>query len=998
MKLSPQRRMPLRAGLLVAAAAFAIPATGQQTTIEEIVVVGSRIQKPDFAFSNPVQSVDADIIRFSGTTNLGSFLKEYPALVGSTGPNDAAGANSFIGGTGLTLLNLRNLGEERTLVLVDGRRHVAGLPGTAAVDIDTLPIELIERVEILTGGASAVYGADGVSGVVNFVMKRDFEGFNVRARTGQSRDNDAETYLVSATAGTSLLDGRGHGALALEWSREERLRANDRDFAGGGQRFSFVTNPFEETPNRIPLQDIRFVDSSPAGAVYLNYFFYDPEDDDFFFAPFEQFNGTDTPWDSGTIPFIEPFYMQGGDGSRVDQFIGDLLPKKERMTLNGFFDFELSAQANLFAELKYSRNDSFSRSQPTFDFFLLLEPDYAYYPPNISAALDEALEAGESFGALVSRDHFDLGVRGEDIKRETWRGVLGVEGQMSDHLRYEASYVYGETEVQNRVLNNRLNDRFAAALDAVVDPGTGNVVCRSNLDPDAEPGNLSWNGWDQDYEPLPGTWAGSFTPGAGSGCQPLNIMGLGVASRQAIDWLMATSRSTATIKQHVGQMFISGDTTPWFSLPAGAVGFAAGAEWRKEESASKPAAEDRAGLTFGNIIEPVRGDFDVTEAFVEIDVPLLAGIRGIESLNFDAAGRVSDYSTIGSASTWKLGLVWQPVQDIVFRGTLAEATRAPNIGELFDPGGQTFRFISDPCSQNQLANGTEFRVGNCNQLLSALGVDPATFVDPNSASIPGTLLGNPDLNEEVVDTRTIGVILSPRFVPNLTISVDWYDIKLKDAINTALPQTAADLCVDLPTLENDFCGLFVRQSGTGGIVDFVQQPLNVAQFATEGIDFTVQYLLDPTEFGLQRNIGTFNLRLIGNHLRKLEFVNLPGSDPDSDKGERNAPEWQYKMDLTWEYGQYLVNWGFSYFDETQRYTRQTRQSNPDIAERRYWNYKERKVHDLHFAYEHRPGTRLYAGVNNVTDEQPDIGQTFYPVSAIGRFFYFGIDLDLDWQR
>jgi iron complex outermembrane recepter protein len=451
----------------------ASPGYAQTGPIEEIVVVGSRIEKPDFAFSNPVQSIGADTISYSGTTNLGNFLKEFPALTGSLDANDAAGSNAFIGGTGLTLLNLRNLGTDRTLVLVNGRRHVAALPGSASVDIDTMPIELVERVEILTGGASAVYGADGVSGVVNFVMKDDFEGVTMNARTGQSSESDAQTYLVSGTAGKSLFDGRGHGALAVEWSREERLRANDRDFAGGGERYSFMNNPFADTPERVPLRDIRFFDSSPAGAVGLNYYFYDEEFDDYYFAPSVQFNGTDTPWDSGTIPFIDPYYQQGGDGSRTDQFIGDLLPEKERVTVNGFFDYEINARMNFFSELKYSRNDSFSRAQPSFDFYLLLEPDYAFYPPNIAAALDDAINAGESFGALVSRDHFDLGVRAEDIERETWRGVFGVEGDLTDNLSYEVSYVYGETDVTNVARNNRLNDRFAAALDAVIDPGTG---------------------------------------------------------------------------------------------------------------------------------------------------------------------------------------------------------------------------------------------------------------------------------------------------------------------------------------------------------------------------------------------------------------------------------------------------------------------------------------------------------------------------------------------
>jgi iron complex outermembrane recepter protein len=458
---------------------------------------------------------------------------------------------------------------------------------------------------------------------------------------------------------------------------------------------------------------------------------------------------------------------------------------------------------------------------------------------------------------------------------------------------------------------------------------------------------------------------------------------------------MASTTADSSIEQEVAQAYLSGDTEAWFSLPAGPIGFATGVEYREERSTSKPAWQDRAGLTFGNKLEPVRGDYDVKELFAEVNVPLLNDLPGVQELNFDAAARLSDYSTIGNADTWKLGLVWQPIEDIILRGTLAEATRSPNIGELFDPGGQTFQLITDPCDVNQLANGTEFRADNCAQALNALGVDPATYTDPNSSSVAGILSGNPNLTEEVAETRTIGVILNPRFAPNLTISVDWYKIDLEDAINTASPEEAAQTCVDLPTLENDFCNLVTREDGTGALIDFIQQPQNVAEFITEGYDFTIDYAVDPMEWGLQRNIGLFNLRVVGNYLTDLEFVNLPGADSDDDLGEEDAPEWQFRLDLTWEYSQFLVNYSLSWFDETLRYSNQVREVNRDIVEARFWKYDERRVHDIHVAYEHREGLQLYAGVNNLTDQQPDIGRVFYPVSAVGRFFYFGIGMDLE---
>ena len=968
----------------------------EQPTLEEVVVVGSRIVKPDFRYSNPVLSVSAEDLEVRGTNNLVGYLKTVPALTASFDSNASVNPNSsFIGSTGGGFLDLRNLGIDRTLVLVDGRRHVAGLPGSAAVDVNTIPIGLVERVEVMTGGASAVYGADGVTGVVNFVMKDHYEGINLRAQGGISDEDDNESGLFSLIAGKNFDKGRGNITFAAEYNKENRLKGTDRDFAAGGDRSVFVTNPFEEVPNEIPLKDIRFFDSSLPGA-------FDTDADFGAFTGTPDFDGTDQPWDAGDIPFIDPFLQQGGDGTPLDSYVGDLLPEEERVTLNLMADYKLSDAVNLFTELKYSNTQSFARNQPSFDFFLALQDDYPYLSPNIRSALEQAQADGtydpfgeaDFFGVtgpLVSRDHVDLGLRDEDIERETVRTVFGINGDFADGFTYEVSYVYGETEVTNEAGNNRFNDRFAAALDAVIDPATGEPTCRSNLDPDALPVNLDWMGWLFDYEPRPGTWAASFTPGPGSGCVPLNIVGDGSPSQEAQRWIMQTTESESEITQHVVQGFVTGSSERWFSLPAGPVYFVAGAEYREEESESTPAAEDRAGYTFGNVIEPVEGDFDVTEVFVEVDVPLLSGQPWADVLSVDAAVRYSDYSTIGSATTWKVGGVWQPVEDIRFRGTVAEATRAPNIAELFDPGGQTFQFITDPCDINEVNNGSDSRQANCNALLTSLGVDPDTYTDPNSSSIAGTVSGNENLDEEEVDTWTVGIILEPRFIPNLKLSIDYYDIELKDAINTATPQEGADLCVDLPTLDNDYCDSTTREPGFGGIVDFVQAPFNVASLETEGYDFTVEYFVDPGEWGATGDWGVFNFRIVGNKLEELEFVNLPGAAPDDDLGEPDAPEWQLNFDLTWQRGPLLVNYRFEYFDETKRYTAEERQANPDIAARRYWDYDEMTVHNIFGAWDFNDRYRLSGGINNFTDEEPDIGETFYPVSAVGIYYFLALE-------
>ena len=290
-----------------------------------------------------------------------------------------------------------------------------------------------------------------------------------------------------------------------------------------------------------------------------------------------------------------------------------------------------------------------------------------------------------------------------------------------------------------------------------------------------------------------------------------------------------------------------------------------------------------------------------------MNIPLLADQPFADKLSIDGAVRYSDYSTTGSATTWKAGLTWAPVYDLRLSGTIAEATRAPNIGELFDPGGQTFQFIDDPCDIRNLNQGTEFRAANCAALLTSLGVDPATYVDPNSASIPGSLVGNPDLAEEVAESLRSASSTVRAGRSGLRFKIDYYDIELTDAINTASPavrpRTSAWTC-RRSTTSSAACRPASR--GVGGVIDFVQRPLNVAKFTTEGYDFEVGYQLDSSALAGGRDYGMFTFRLLGNKLEDLTFINLPGAQPDEDLGqgpideENEAPEWQAIFDVGWE--------------------------------------------------------------------------------------------------
>ncbi|MEG3086676.1 TonB-dependent receptor plug domain-containing protein [Sphingomonas sp. PB4P5] len=943
----------------------------------EIVVTGSRIRRPDFDTPSPVVSLSAATIQQSGTTNLTDFLTGFPALQGSSTSADNSGSGAGIGYTGLNLLNLRNLGTERTLVLVDGRRHVASVPGSQSVDINTIPVDLIDRVDVLTGGASAVYGADAVTGVVNFVLKQNFEGVSARAQAGVSEYGDAGKRLISVTAGKNFAGGRGNIAVAYEYASESRLESRDRSRLTGANLTGFYRNPADPEfqpgytggasngiPDRVPASDLRYNDTARQGGI----------DVDFDGAPdyFVNATGQLVPFDMGTV--LQPGFSSGGSGTRIADYQNDLLPELNRHVVNAVGHFEVSPALTIFAEGKYANSKSYSLGQPSFDYYLLVNDDNPYLPASLVG----------NGGVLVTRDNFDIGQRGERIERETFRSVVGARGAISDHANYELSYVFGQTNITNNYINDVYDDRFLAAIDAVRDPATGQVTCRINLGPTAV--------IDQPYTDRYTGAPATFRPGE---CVPFNLFGDNVSSQASFDFLRANTTDRSRLRQHVVSGSLTGDFGQFFRLPGGPVGFAIGAEYRKEESRFTPDPIAAQGLTFTNALGSDEGSFDVKEVFGELNLPLLRDQPFAHRLEFGAAARLSDYSTVGRTTTWKVDGTWAPVRDIAFNGTYSKAVRAPNIGELFGALSQTFEFITDPCDRAEIQNGTQYRAANCQALLGGLGVtDPAAYVDARTSNIPGFSGGNRNLSEEEATTWTAGAVFQPSFLSGFTLRADWYDIKLKNAINTVTPEQVAQLCVDQPTLQNQFCGLITRTAtetntaDIGNITSFTVVPQNVASFATSGLDVNLSYRLDAG------SAGRFSLRVIGNYLNKLEFFGTPGADVTNSRGETFAPKYTVNTDLTWQLGKFTLNYGLSWFDKTLRYSNQTMAGNPDIVAPEYVYLKELWQHDIYASVDVSDRFQFFGGVNNVFGQKPEIGTDTYPVSSIGRYMFAGARVKL----
>ncbi len=970
---------------------------------EDIIVTGSRIARPEIEFSNPVTSVSSLEIQRSGKTDVTSLLIDSPALVGSLTNGANAGSNSQnyggssnAGNVGTTVLNLRNLGSQRTLVLVDGRRHVNAYSGENSVDINTIPVDLIEGVDILTGGVSAIYGADGVSGVVNFRLKRNFEGLIARGQIGISGRGDGGNQFGSVVVGHNFSEGRGNITAAYEFNRSDRVNQKARDYLGDPaanlQLLRNVDNPKNDLKlpyNRL-YSNVSWSDSSPKGAVDIGVFNPDSGMTEFQFTP--NFDGDGKPYDRGIqIPGSGGRAYNSTSNTPTAGYFGDIEPQLERQNVNLLGSYEFSPALKFFAEGKYVHINAFTQVQPSFDFFTFLTPDNYY--------LKQRFGSAAPIGALVSRDNFDLGINAQTATRETYRGVIGFngtlsEGERSGNLRYEISYVYGRSQSVVTSSNTRVTDRYYAALDAVTDPATGKVTCRINLpgesviDANNYAGILTITGAPVSGAPL------SFKPGQ---CSPINILGYGNSTKAGHDFAFVDDTTRAYSEQNVVSGSLSGDLGFLFRLPGGPVRFAVGGEYRKEKTASTPSAFAQGGFfDGGNQTLPSGGQFDVKEAYGEINVPLLSHVRFAEDLSFGGAVRVSNYSTIGTTTTWKVDGAYSPIRDITFRATLSRAVRAPNITELFSPAQGVQTFLTDPCDPTNLGEGTQYRAANCTATLKALGLTPAQIAafspstDPKqSTSQPGLSGGNPKLQAETAKTWTAGIVLRPTFLPGFSFTADWYNIKLTNAINTPDVNEVFKLCVDQPTLANVFCNGFTRSTTTGFINSYKTQTLNVAAFTTSGLEISTAY-----HYVLPPKFGSLDFHLSGGYLNDLTFLATVGGVPEQQRNRTYRPDYSGNLDLAWVNGPLTLSYRLAWQGKTERFTQIQQKAHPNY-DPQYVMYKERWEHDIQLSYDIEKRFTLYGGINNLADQQPDIAAGFgYPVSAIGRFFYMGAKVKL----
>ncbi len=1092
---------------LAAGPAFAqdAPDTQAADQAEEgaIVVTGSRIQRDaNEAAPSPIATISADDIRQTGVIDATDALREIPALSNSGTVADSL--QNGAGGIGQATLNLRGLGSVRTLVLVDGQRHVSGVAGSQIVDVSSIPTGLIERVEVLTGGASAVYGADAVTGVVNYVLRDDLDGFLIDANAGISGSGDGATMSFDGAYGVNFPDNRGNVTIAAGYSYVEQLLQRDRPFYANNGRFntgttypspllrfqrgditadtpnfgSFYSNangllPFGFTipqpgssdydaifgggatptaaeqalidraanaPALAYQADPRFAISSGAGLIFRRDFgFFDADinnnginDCEESFIGLTGFGGggcyVSTP-DGGVKIFEDGIIASsgnqfGGDGAPERVSGASLIPGNERIYANLLANYEVLEGVEVFVDAKYV--NSYTESQNPYNTFydsLLIFDDNPFIP---AALQDDADDAG---GLRVSRDFTDLGLARQLATRETYRIAGGLRGEFggSGEFRWQLSGTFGrfESEIENE--NTVLPDRLFAALDAVDEgeflTGTrnGNIVCRSDLDPTARhPGSQ--------FFPViePGFF--TFNPGDGQ-CAPANIFrGENSVSDAAVDFITVTTVNNAALEQFVLGASLVGDTRSFFELPGGPVGFAVGAEYREERSEFQfdpltlgIAQIDTPDINAGQFIGDVSGnqqlvfdaqtqsfntggEFDVAEVFGELNLPILSDVPFFETLEVSGAARFSEYSTVGSTFTWSVSGIWAPIEDIRFRGTYSKAVRAPNISELFDPQQGTVFRPSDPCDASQIgvldAADAALRQANCIADFQSLGASPANyqdvngnynFADPLTARFSGTTGGNPDLSEETATTYTFGAVVTPRFVPGLVISVDYYNIKIEDAIAAVSAQDIVNSCYDSSDFANSqFCDQFSRNDTPGSPTflgfDFLSQTqLNFGRIETAGIDGSIAYRFD---------LGAFDIgaRAAVNWVDYIDRFFDP-TDPTNNNpglGEEQRPEWAGVGSLSVGYGPFTLRYGLQYVDSTAFAGIEIETAAAQVGPAGFAD--EYLIHDLSLTYDASDQISVYAGVNNLTDEQPYPTNFSYPVNPYGASFFVGISV------
>ncbi len=792
-------------------------------TDERITVTGSRLRRDSFTVATPLVTMDKEAIGDTGLGEMGQILVEnMPAL--SFGTSNTT-SQSSVSNTGITTVELRDLGANRTLTLIDGRRVVSNSKSGNYVSMSTIPSGMVKSVEVITGGASATYGADAVSGVVNIITQTDKEGFDFKLRGGESVDGGAKEFTIDASFGSSFADERGYAFFSANYDKDYGLKYTDRDRAAQEASFYYdadtmsnriLTADGYELLHNTPMSDWRSRSDGTLGGI------------------FQESSRFDTIyWYEGQTLNSAPYdrYLEEKVGINSRQFVQLKVPS-ERISAALKVDFDITDDVTFYSQVQWSGNytvndkspeDSGDSETATYTDRETGLPgminlgripiDNPYVPAEIRAT------AGQYKDRIYwDRRYGEVGPVSTDNERETIRAWAGLQGTMFDgSWDWDISAGYGKFhQVQYR--NNEI-DVFKAknALDAGY----------------AEDGSIQCNDATARAE----------------GCVALNVFGEGSITPEMANYIRVNPTLNTYNKQTTLMAYMTGDL---FDMPAGSVATVLGAEYRKD---SQEAVTDDA-LTYGgitwNLIPAFKGDISVAEVFAEASIPLLRDLPAAEYLSLEASLRLSDYDVknVGLVSSSKVGFLWTVGAGLNLRGNYAIAQRAPGVNELYEPAAGDFDSFADICDNTSL---TSVDAGHDNCRLepgiAAIIADGTEFEDESNGYSPNA--GNPELFEETGITTTFGITYEPNFLEGFSIAADYYDIVITDAIDEFGNEQILSQCYDSNiTLgqPNEFCDV-IKRDNEGQLTEVLQRSYNIDELGTRGIDIAVAYAHDLNSFG-----------------------------------------------------------------------------------------------------------------------------------------------------
>ena len=796
---SLRRSMATLATLTAASAPQYVMAQEQKPeTLAEVVVTGSRLVRSDLSAPSPVTVINEDAVQLSGDTTVEAVINELPQL--------SAGNNSSVnsaGGSGVLTANLRGLGSVRTLTLVNGRRFIPA-NSAGSVDLATIPTALVKRVEIITGGASAVYGSDAIAGAVNFLLRDDFEGLQVSAQYGETSAGDGESVQYDAMFGSNFSEGRGNVTVYASHATRDPVFMQDREFSRVPLNAALGPSGSGNIPGgRVSLSAAQIASLNVGGGPGV--IPVGPE-------------GCTTPVSSIRFGANGQVLRHCDPETLYNYAAGNyLLRPLERTQFSGLAHYEINDAAEAYAEVHYALAENefqqaadslaiVTGSNPYFEVLNyatnpVLSPDVRAMFVNNPQIFDPDGDGNARISGGISRRVDELGLRNFAFERNTLGTTLGVRGDFAVGeytWRWDVFGQYQRSRTDEAVHNTMSPARMSLGLNSTTD-ASGQVVCVTQV----------------------------------FGCVPVNPFGLGSITPEAAAFISPARSSSDHFERSVAGASLAGE---FLKLPAGPISAAVGYEYRSDDYEFLPGATDLA-LEYGSASRGITaGGYDVSEVFGEVRVPLLADMPLVEVLAVEGAIRLSDYSNIGSVETWRAGLEWGPVDWLRFRGAYNVAIRAPGINELFAPIQEGFSPGNDPCAA--VRNPSQAQKDFCVQQ----GVPAAEINNFVQAALGFSQVsgGNPDLQEETSNTTTIGAVM--RF-SNLNVAVDYYEIEVEDAISTINAQTTLDVCYQLLDANSEPCRAITRLPGNGQVFQVRASNSNIGSLSVKGVDLTADYTL-----------------------------------------------------------------------------------------------------------------------------------------------------------